>query len=275
MSKEIFSSVTSSVKDSLRRPIETRTGMIPRNERLHRVSDAIGHVLTRELTVNGIEQIQRVKELSEEGKRIVFATRHEAHLDAVALDQSLEQAGYQDLADKIFHMFGIRLEKGVFSSWFSESQNRIRLWPPYDAPQNDEEKELRRTLGKTAPVAMREALDQNYLVNIFPEGTRAKEHRKMMCPLSSVTTLFEQTGVEIVVPVAINGTQNILPRGGMPRRGSYSVTFCEPIDFPSLLATHQDKQFKSLRQAVIDDIMRPIADVLPEEYRGYFADHTE
>jgi 1-acyl-sn-glycerol-3-phosphate acyltransferase len=109
------------------------------------------------------------------------------------------------------------------------------------------------------------------VVLMFPEGTRA--HGKGMRPaLPGAAMVALLTGAPIV-PIAITGTDQVrIPgvffRWLLRRRLQISVTFGEPFALDG-----SETNVRSAEQST-DLMMRRVAAMLPEHYRGAYGDHS-
>ncbi len=120
--------------------------------------------------------------------------------------------------------------------------------------------------------AVREVLrrmKQGGVLVIAPEGTRSKT-----CALQEgkpgVVFFAARTGVP-VVPVAMTGTEDSLVLSNLKRLRRTHITV--QAGKPFMLATAHGKQRESLLQDQTDEIMCRIAAMLPESYRGVYANH--
>lgn len=259
------------VRDTVLGYSQNETGIIKKRVVQHTIVDLAGKLLTEEVNVQGEENLTQVRGLLEEGKRVLYMPNHLAHMDAAAVDQSMDATGNRDLASRLVFALGIRLERGKYSLPVVRSQNIIRTWPHTEKPATPEDEALQRLLSKSMPEDITTALDQGLTPVIFAQGTRANEDQVMLPARRAVVEILDDSHVDYVVPVVLRGTQNILPRGRRPQRGSYGVTYLEPIDYHALQKQHQDKSFKPYREAIMDAIMVPIAREHPPEQRGPYA----
>lgn len=102
-----------------------------------------------------------------------------------------------------------------------------------------------------------EALERYRLVAIFPEGTRSFDG-KLQQGFAGAATMAQRARA-IVVPVAIVGTFESLPRGSFwPRRSCVTVRFGEPIDFEAI-GTKRPREMTEI-------IMQRIGELLPPSY---------
>ena len=119
--------------------------------------------------------------------------------------------------------------------------------------------------------ALREAqsvIHDGILLLMFPEGTRSKD-RQLHEGFSGTALIAYRTGAPII-PIAITGTEHIpwpfvflRPFIG-PR---VTITFGKPF-YPPKAERITSQQAK----LATDDIMRHVAELLPESYRGVYAD---
>lgn len=112
-----------------------------------------------------------------------------------------------------------------------------------------------------------EALDAGKAVGIAPEGTRSKSGQ-MLEGKPGVALLALRAHVPIV-PVAITGTIGSFKRALTLRRPKITAEFGPLIHIPELERGNREAQL----QRLTDEIMCQIAVMLPENYRGFYADH--
>ncbi len=119
--------------------------------------------------------------------------------------------------------------------------------------------------------AIREAqavVHDGHLLLMFPEGTRSKD-RQLHQGFAGTALVAYRTGAPIV-PIAITGTDHLKwpllffrPFIG-PR---VTITFGKPFYPPKV-----ERITTQAAKTATDDIMRHIAELLPEEYRGVYRD---
>ncbi len=118
--------------------------------------------------------------------------------------------------------------------------------------------------------AIREAqavVHDQHLLLMFPEGTRSKD-RKMHQGFAGTALVAYRTGAPII-PIAITGTEHLKwpllffrPFIG-PR---VTITFGKPFYPPKV-----ERITTAAARTATDDIMRHVAELLPESYRGEYA----
>ena len=102
---------------------------------------------------------------------------------------------------------------------------------------------------------------------MYPEGTRVREGGlKHAEPGAGFLALQAKVAVQ---PVALIGTRAIFPAGTLlPRRGRISLRFGRPFG----IASHRPDGRRVTNQEASDAIMVRIAELMPEDVRGEYAD---
>lgn len=110
-----------------------------------------------------------------------------------------------------------------------------------------------------------EALDKGLALGIAPEGTRSK-NAQMQEGKPGTVMLALKSGAPIV-PVAITGTEDALKQLTHLRRPRITVRFGEPFTLPEFHPHHRSEELQKWTEI----LMRRIAALLPESYRGIYA----
>lgn len=108
-------------------------------------------------------------------------------------------------------------------------------------------------------------LDQRKILAISPEGTRSKDGRLLKAK-AGVSILAMRSGAPIV-PVAVWGHENFWSNLKHLRRTDLHIAVGQPFR-PT---TEGAGLSRDIREAVTDEIMYKIAELLPEKYRGAYA----
>ncbi len=120
----------------------------------------------------------------------------------------------------------------------------------------------RHSADRAALKAALEVLKRGEVLVLFPEGTRSTDgclHRAE----PGAGFLAARSGAPIV-PLAITGTDQVLPKGARwIRRARVTMTYGPPFRLPAL--TERDYQ------AIADLLMAQVARLLPAPNRGYYA----
>ena len=119
--------------------------------------------------------------------------------------------------------------------------------------------------------AIRDALDYlrlGALVGIAPEGTRSQETKGLLEGKQGAAVLAARANVPIV-PVGIIGSEKVNSAWARLRRPPITIRVGKPYILPPM---DRDNRQAWLTQYT-DEIMCRIAVLLPEQYRGFYADH--
>jgi 1-acyl-sn-glycerol-3-phosphate acyltransferase len=126
---------------------------------------------------------------------------------------------------------------------------------------------VRHTADRTAIKRSFDLLKAGQVLVMYPEGTRI-ESGLLARPEPGAGFIAQKAGCP-VVPVALTGTRECLPKGAMwPRRVPVTLTFGKPF----VLATKRADGTKISHEDASDAIMVAIAELLPEEKWGEFRD---
>lgn len=111
------------------------------------------------------------------------------------------------------------------------------------------------------------ALEQGKAVGIAPEGTRSKSGQLLEGKPGTIL-LAVRANVPII-PVAITGTIGAFKRLLLLQKPHITAEFGPVIPAPVLERGNRDEQLQKLT----DEMMCRIAVMLPESYRGFYANH--
>src|ERR1700680_2870578 len=102
---------------------------------------------------------------------------------------------------------------------------------------------------------------------MYPEGTRVESG--LLAPPEPGAGFIAQKAGCPVVPVALTGTRDCLPKGARwPRRVPISITFGKPF----VVGAKRADGSRVSHQEASDAIMVQIAELLPAAQRGVFSD---
>lgn len=126
---------------------------------------------------------------------------------------------------------------------------------------------VRHTADRAALRRAFELLRDGHALVIYPEGTRTLAG-KLVRPEPGAGFIAQKADC-LVVPVALIGTREVMPKGAkLPRRTPASMTFGKPFRVEARRADGS----KVSHQEASDAIMVRIAELLPEHLRGEFSD---
>jgi len=155
----------------------------------------------------------------------------------------------------IFVMIGEKWEKVGLFRWASKYLNLIFI-----DRFNPDIKTLRKVIA---------LMEKNNILVIAPEGTRSRSGALIEAK-PGVSYLAAKLNRPII-PVAITGTEDkvLLANLKRLRRSHITVTAGPTFTLPPLPRENRDEALKR----DTDEIMCQIAALLPEKYRGVYADH--
>lgn len=110
---------------------------------------------------------------------------------------------------------------------------------------------------------MENYLTQGFALGIFPEGTRS-QNAALIPALNGAALIAHRTGAPIL-PAGIHGTEKMRGTSWYFKRPTIIIRYGKPFN----LEKHDGK---ADREADTKLIMKHIADLLPPEYRGVYAD---
>ncbi len=111
-----------------------------------------------------------------------------------------------------------------------------------------------------------EALEQGKILAVAPEGTRSK-NGSLQQGKPGIIVLAQRSGAPLL-PVGIYGHENFWPNLKSLRRTDFHISVGKPFR----LAPGAESFTREQRQAAADEIMKKIANQLPERYHGYYQD---
>ncbi len=150
---------------------------------------------------------------------------------------------------------------GAVDIWSKPGQNILaRLWGGIQVHRG----EYDRALFDKVIGALRSGLP----LMIAPEGGRSHAPGLRQAK-PGIAYIIEQTGVP-VIPVGIVGTtDDFWKKASRGKRPTLEMHIGQPLQLPPVEGRGEAR--RAARQANTDLVMRAIADLLPPEYRGYYA----
>lgn len=198
------------------------------------------------IKVNGIEKIDSVK------RPRVFVCNHLSNSDGLVLSKILKEK-----SDPYF-IAGVKLSDDPITQLGTKIVKNIPIKPS--------------SADKEAITNVVKALKGGEDVLIFPEGTRSRtggliEGKKGIL-------LFARMAKAEIIPIGMAGTDKLLPiskDGDMGaekwQNAEVTINIGEKIEFPK---KEKDEDKHKYEDRCMDILMRSIANLLPEEYRGIY-----
>lgn len=199
----------------------------------------------RLLTKTKLQNLDRIDQ-SEGGKAIV-AANHLGMLDAAYAFRMVRRTDLIMVVAEKYRKYG-------FFRWLVKTLNLLWL-ERFEADFGTLKETLRR-------------LNRGGILFIAPEGTRSKTEALQLAK-PGVAYLAAKSGAP-VIPIALWGTEDRVVRQNLKRfkRSDIVLRVGKPFTLPPL---PKEKRSEFL-EAQTDEIMAQIAALLPEKYRGVYAD---
>src|SRR5215207_5285021 len=192
-------------------------------------------------------EVKGYEHLPKEGS-YVLATNHLGIVDAPMAFYALDRWD-------MFVLIAEKWEKVTLFRWLGKYFNFIFI-----DRYNPDIKSLRKVIS---------LMEHNNILVIAPEGTRSRVGSLIEAKpgVSYLATKLNRP----IVPIAITGTEDKALFGNLKklRRAHIIVTAGKPFTLPPLPRENRDAALKQYT----DDIMCHIAALLPEKYRGVYAEH--
>ncbi|MBX6423973.1 1-acyl-sn-glycerol-3-phosphate acyltransferase [Thermosulfurimonas sp. F29] len=182
------------------------------------------------LRISGVRiEVEGLERLDPE-KRYVFFANHRSQMDIPVLEEVLRPFEIRFLAKR--NLFRI-----PFFGWGLSALGYIPV-------EREDPREGLRSL-----IACAERVRAGYSVVVFPEGTRSADGR--LLPFKTAGFLIPIRAGVPAVPVAILGTEKILPKGKLiVRPGRVRVIIGEPIPTQGLSSRDKEKLARKVRNFV-------------------------
>lgn len=241
---------------------------IRQNNPKHAFAEWLVRRYVTELSVEGLENLELVRELRKQGKPVIFSLNHMSHADAAAFDYSLKVNGFEDIQAGMRYVMGTALLKHISTRFLVSCYNGI-----FVASQrlNEFEDEKRKEFNRRALMAAGRAFDEGNSLGVFFEGTRL-DKMKEVSP-SSAYYLYLRPDT-FVVSAAVWGTELVHPRGKwIPNHGRVDERIGRPIavaEFAKRVGEYANEEEKRAR--MVAEVMLETAMLLPEKYRGAYSE---
>ncbi|OOM16363.1 lysophospholipid acyltransferase family protein [Clostridium saccharobutylicum] len=198
------------------------------------------------LTVNGIENIDEVK------KPRIFVCNHLSNSDGLVLERILKEK-----SDPYF-IAGVKLSDDPITSLGTKIVKNIPIKPS--------------SADKDAITKVVKALKGGNDILIFPEGTRSRTGG--MIEGKKGILLFARMAKAEIIPIGMSGTDKLLPISKDGNMGSekwqnsdVTINIGKKVEFPPREKQEDRHEYED---KCMDILMRSIAKLLPENYRGVY-----
>jgi 1-acyl-sn-glycerol-3-phosphate acyltransferase len=122
----------------------------------------------------------------------------------------------------------------------------------------------RNSIDREAFQRCTQVLSDGKILAISPEGTRSKDGRLLQAKTGIVALVVRSQAP--LIPVGFYGYENFWGNFKRLRRTEFHMAVGKPFQ----INLNGDSLSRDVRQAVTDEIMYKIAELLPEKYRGHY-----
>ncbi|WP_102398862.1 lysophospholipid acyltransferase family protein [Haloimpatiens massiliensis] len=211
--------------------------------------------LSRKILNNYIDKYAHIKLEGEENINkikgpVLFVSNHLSNSDGLVLNKILKEKNPTFVA-------GVKLNENSLTRLGIHMVKTIPIKP------NSADKDAISNVVK--------ALKGGQNILIFPEGTRSRTGA--MIEGKKGTFLIAKMTKVPIVPIGIWGTEKLLPINNEDmgkekfQHADVCVNIGKPIELPKI---NKDENKKEYRERAMDYIMKSIANLIPEDYRGMY-----
>ncbi len=203
-------------------------------------------------------------------KPVVMFANHLSYSDANVLEVLFERWGAVELCDRLTVITGPKVYSSVRRRFSSLCFGTIKV-PQSAARSSDEAVMSPRDVALAARRSLhvaRERLRLGEALLVFAEGNRSRTGQ-LQHFLPAVARYLESSDVWIL-PVGIVGTERLFPIG---EDSLYAGSIAAQIGWP-VPASALVERARRNRRVIMDTVGLAIAELLPPEYRGVYADST-
>lgn len=250
---------------------EKYRGVIPRSVVAENIVRGLARVCVPEITVQGDENLPRVRELVSAGMKIRMVANHRSHIDAPSLDDALWREGYGDLAQRLVFLVGKRIFDHPVLRLLASGVSYIPVWPRTEEAVTPKDRDRKWKITKITSASVAQVDAHGGILVIFPEGTRSRDGSLHPAVPDVAHYLKDIKDRNIfVVPVGIRDTEKAMPIGELPRPPVFrrredqvpvTIIFGEPMPNEMLFANIDQIPPKERNATVMARVMNEI-DVL-------------
>lgn len=205
------------------------------------------------------------------GKSVVFAANHLSHADHPELVRGIkERMGPEFDEYNLLIVAGMLFRNDLIMRILDRTYPHLTV-STLRADATDEEKWMSQIINRRSGKVAEEILYDPTMVIVYYEGSRSR-NGKLQKAKPGASGYSLHPNVELLIPAAIRGTNSIWrPGNKMFRLGEASVEFGASIKTEYLKALADDLPRNQRDEFMSDYVMRSIAQMLPEEQRGFYS----
>lgn len=197
------------------------------------------------ITVENKDRLNNIK------KPVIFICNHLSNSDALVLNRVLK-------SHDVTFVAGVKLSSNPLTNFGAST---VKTTPVH--PNSPDKEGIKKII---------EIIKSGNNLLIFPEGTRSRTG-KMIQGKKGILLISRMCKAPII-PIGMTGTEKLLPinmEGKMEQEKFHHADITVKIgDEFTLPERFEEEGKKEYEERCMDDIMRSIAKLLPEEYRGEY-----
>lgn len=228
----------------------------------------IHELLAERVLIKGSRIVGPQHVLNVTGEPVVIFANHLSYADANLLDVLMRRAGAVGLADRLTVIAGPKVYSSLKRRFSSLCFGTVKT--PQSSGLSTEDavmspRDVARAARRSIDIAQ-ERLRQGEALLVFGEGTRSRD-RGLRRMLAGATRYLEVPGTW-VLPMGIAGTETLFPVGAEKLHPTETVV---RAGRPFLATTLMQRAGQD-RQLAMDAVGLVLAGLIPDDYRGEYAD---
>lgn len=235
------------------------------------VAEGLTRIATRKYEALGGYHIFEVLDSLRRGRSVVFAANHLSHADHPELVRGIkERMGPEFDEYNLLIVAGMLYRNDLIMRVLDKTYPHLTV-STLTEEAADEEKWKSQMVNRRSGKVAEDCLKDPTMLVVYYEGSRSR-NGKLQKAKPGASGYSLHPNIELVVPVAIQGTDSIWrPGNKFFRLGEASVEFGKPIKRDEIKALAEDLP-RNLRDEFMSGyVMRRIAQMLPEEQRGFYS----
>ena len=207
--------------------------------------------IMKNFTVVGTENLAKINLLSRDFP-VTLISNHLSHLDAPGIFQLIHNASPQgkEVAEKLVFIAGRLAFEPDFTRLGLYMFGTLLVCSKKDMADNPSLSDIMTKINMRSFRHSQKLQSEGKIISIFPEGTRSRDGRL----LEFVDTVYHYVANKIILPVALEGTDKILPTDGfILNQAKGKLVIGNPVLVGKLKPALMEKLPKDIEQIIFPD----------------------